>query len=374
MAQAAIITGDGKTLTQAVAGFCVLLREQGFTVGIAETLDALEVARLGTLHDRAVFRTALRTLLCINRQEFDQFSELFDSYWIGDQSRRRAVRQTTFQRPGLLRMRQLMVGVQAVESEAPQEDSLAASATERLLRTDFSNILEEEQERLEELAQRLFRLMSRRLSRRRKAAMRQEQIDLRRTIRRSIPHGGVPLALAWRARQSPRPHIAALLDVSASMDRYSFFLLHFVKALARYFGRVDAFLFSTRLRCITEELHTVKPVELASASDHWRSGTRIGACFATFNDRFGHRALRGDTVVLILSDGLDTGEPEALGREVRRIKQRARKLFWLSPLLGMEDYAPLTRGIRSVLPHVDAFLPAHNLDSLLQLETHLRHA
>ena len=109
-------------------------------------------------------------------------------------------------------------------------------------------------------------------------------------------------------------------------------------------------------------------------SEAWRGGTRIGACLEEFRVQFGHRALSANTVVLVLSDGLDTGEPARLAGQVAHIRRRARRLLWLSPLLGMRGYEPLTRGIQAVLPHVDHFVPAHNLESLLSLEAHLRHA
>ena len=161
------------------------------------------------------------------------------------------------------------------------------------------------------------------------------------------------------------------------MDRYSFFLLRFIYALQRHFDRVDAFLFSTRLTCVTPALKARRFPDtlphLADAADAWSSGTRIGDCLETFNDEYARRVLTRDTLVFILSDGLDTGEPALLTRELQAIKQSARKLIWLNPLLGMKEYEPLARGIASALPLIDAFVPAHNLESLLDLESHLRH-
>jgi len=112
---------------------------------------------------------------------------------------------------------------------------------------------------------------------------------------------------------------------------------------------------------------------LADTADAWSSGTRMGACLETFNDEYARRVLTRDTLVFILSDGLDTGDPALLTRELHAIKHRARKLIWLNPLLGMKGYEPLARGIASALPLVDAFVGAHNLESLLDLESHLRH-
>ncbi len=372
------ISGRSGSLTHTIAGFCGFLREHGFTVGVGETLDALEAARQGTLQNRQEFMTALRSLLCTDRQEFCRFGELFDAYWKGSLQRKHTVRQKGRTRAVTRSIPLLLLGSQAQEAEESGKDTHGASAAERLRRTDFSKVAVDDQDQLEALAARLFRLMSLRLSRHLKASLQKEKIDLRRTIRRSIPYGGTPIDLAHRARKLRRPHLTALLDVSASMDRYSFFLLRFIHALGRHFGRVDSFLFSTRLRCITRELqgsHVSNALpELAGASDAWQSGTRIGASLEAFNEHFSRQALSRNTVVLVLSDGLDTGEPNLLARQIQKIKLRSKKLLWLNPLLGMEGYEPLTRGIQCVLPHVDQFLPAHNLESLLCLETHLRHA
>ncbi len=359
-----------------VAGFCAFLRKNGFTVGIAETLDAIEVARL-VLCDLRAFRAALCSLLCGGKDDADRFDKLFDTYWFSRQTPRHTA-QSKVIRPGMPKIPILAIAARANEAEPGENEGMGASAAENLRTMDFAKAPLKEIDDLEAFAARLFRLMSLRLSRQLKSTMRKDRLDLRRTIRCSISQGGTPIRLAYRTRRPRRPHLAALLDVSASMDRYSFFLLQFLHALEKHFRRVDSFLFSTRLHCISTELRAHQSpaalATLAEKSGAFRGGTRIGESLQAFNDEFGRRMLSKNTVVLILSDGLDTGEPDLLARQVRVIQRRSRRLFWLSPLLGMEGYEPRTRGIRSVLPYVDELLPAHNIESLLRLETHLRHA
>lgn len=366
------------SLTEATAGFCRYLRAEGFGIGTGETLGALKAARLGLLEDPAAWKRALRSLLASDRQEFDRFGALFEAYWQGGGHRRRNVPPVTYAQAGGRRIPILLIGSKAEDAEESEQGSSGASGAEELRKTDFAKVATADQERLEALAARLFRLMSLRLSRQLKPTRLHGHLDLRRTIRRSIPRGGTPLDLSHRARKPRRPHLAALLDVSASMDRYSFFLLRFIHALGRHFARTDSFVFSTRLRCVTQQLRRCSQPgqlrSLATESEAWRGGTRIGDSLKDFRLRFGHRALSGNTVVLVLSDGLDTGEPAHLASQVAHVRRRARRLLWLNPLLGMEGYEPLTRGIQAVLPHVDQFLPAHNLESLLRLEAHLRHA
>jgi len=110
---------------------------------------------------------------------------------------------------------------------------------------------------------------------------------------------------------------------------------------------------------------------LSQHADNWSSGTKIGECLKHFNQQFAKRALSGKNMTIVLSDGLDTGEPEVLATELHKIKRRTRRLIWLNPLKGMPGYQPRTRGMMAALPEIDHFMPAHNVESLLQLETFL---
>jgi uncharacterized protein with von Willebrand factor type A (vWA) domain len=159
------------------------------------------------------------------------------------------------------------------------------------------------------------------------------------------------------------------------MDLYSRFLLQFLYALQNVFGRVETFTFSTRLTRVTNYLKG-RPYRqvLKRLSDvrDWSGGTRIGESLADFNREWGASLLDRRTIVIILSDGWDTGEPELLADALLQIKRRAGRLLWLNPLLGNPAYQPLTRGMAAALPILDCFAPAHNLQSLRELAGHLR--
>ena len=271
----------------------------------------------------------------------------------------------------------LMIGAQGrADPDEEGKSTTGANAVERLRRTDFSRVPADERAQLEALILRLSRLMNRRMTRRLKRSVTPTQVDLRRTIRRNLSQGGDPLYLAYRARKRQKNRLVALLDVSGSMDQYSYFLLLFIHALKSHFEQVDTFLFSTRLTCINEAL-TVR--DLRRALEHtsrlaeaWSSGTRIGACLDAFYREYGSRTLRPDTLVFILSDGLDTDEPETLRRALGRIRGAARAIVWLNPLKGTAGYEPLAQGMQAALPYVDRFAAANTLDSLLALEKTLR--
>jgi uncharacterized protein with von Willebrand factor type A (vWA) domain len=158
------------------------------------------------------------------------------------------------------------------------------------------------------------------------------------------------------------------------MDLYSRFLLQFLYALQNNFARVETFVFSTRLSRVTPHLkgerYAGALTRLARDVHHWSGGTRIGASLAAFVAEW-PRLVDRRTVVIILSDGWDTGDPGQLAGALETIQRRAGRVIWLNPLLGSPGYKPLTRGMQAALPHVDVFAPAHNLASLQALARHL---
>jgi uncharacterized protein with von Willebrand factor type A (vWA) domain len=175
-------------------------------------------------------------------------------------------------------------------------------------------------------------------------------------------------------RRILKTKLVVLCDVSGSMDLYSRLLVQFLYALQNQLGRMETFVFSTRLHRITEGLrgHSYE-VALSRLGDvrDWSGGTKIGESLRAFYQDW-RRLLDRDTVVLVLSDGWDTGDPAVLADALVAIRRRSGKIIWLNPLLGSPDYQPLTQGMVAALPHVDAFLPAHNLESLRDLARHLK--
>jgi uncharacterized protein with von Willebrand factor type A (vWA) domain len=155
------------------------------------------------------------------------------------------------------------------------------------------------------------------------------------------------------------------------MERYSRVLLKFIYVMSNGLENVESFVFGTRLTPITRQL---RERDIDAALDHitdslqdWAGGTRIGEALKTFNYQWGRRVLGQGAIVLIISDGWDRGDIELLSKEMSRLQLSCQRLIWLNPLLGAENYEPLTRGIQAALPYIDDFLPVHNLASLEQL-------
>jgi uncharacterized protein with von Willebrand factor type A (vWA) domain len=201
------------------------------------------------------------------------------------------------------------------------------------------------------------------------------RVDLRRALARSLRTGGDVIVLPrLRRRTRPRP-LVLLCDVSGSMERYSRMLLHFAYGIVRRNRRVEAFLFSTRLTRITLQLRYRRLEDavtaVAQAVPDWSGGTRIGSALKEFHQRWSRRALPGGSVVLLVSDGWDRGDPMELRDEMARLKRSCHRLVWLNPLIGTADYAPLTQGLQAALPFVDDFLPVRSLRNLAELAVHL---
>jgi uncharacterized protein with von Willebrand factor type A (vWA) domain len=203
-------------------------------------------------------------------------------------------------------------------------------------------------------------------------------IDLARTVRRMARDGGEIARIARRARVERTPPLVVLCDISGSMHRYTRMFLHFLHAMSRDCDRVSAFTFGTRLTNITRQLRYRDPdaalAQVSRAVRDWSGGTRIGACLREFNTRWSRRLYGEAALVLLISDGLDREGAEDLARQMERLHKSCRRLVWLNPLLRYEEFEARPAGIRAMLPHVDAFLPVHNLNSLFELRCILQNS
>src|SRR5205807_441294 len=215
------------------------------------------------------------------------------------------------------------------------------------------------------------RLIATRLSRRTRAARRGSLVDLRRTMRRNLRYGGDVLDLVWRRRKIRKASLVLLCDVSGSMDIYSRFLVQFIYALQGALSHVESFLFSTSLTRVTDVLGRRDIREaLRDASERvpdWSGGTKIGASLRQFNETYG-RLVDGRTIVVICSDGWDTGDLEVLESAMRTLHARAGRVIWLNPLLGSPGYEPVTQGMSVALPFVYVLASAYNIRVLRALD------
>ena len=251
-----------------------------------------------------------------------------------------------------------------------------ASRVECWRATDLRHIVDpDEIAATHALAARLARTMRARLVRREQVRRHGHRLDLRRTIHRNVSHGGTLIELAWRRRKIKPLRLVVLLDASGSMSLYTAFFVRFLHGVVDSVREAEAFVFHTRLAHVSPSLRdrdVTRAVEkLALMAQGIGGGTRIGESLATFNRWHARRVINSRTALMIVSDGYDTGAPERLGEEMRRLARRCRRIIWLNPLIGWRDYSPQARGMQAALPYVDLFAPAHNLESLAALEPYL---
>ena len=358
-----------------------MLRALGVEIRPTQLVDLAESLRHVELHRREDVKNAARAILINRYEHLPLFERAFDLFWqphahdalrdldLSMLQRRRRQRQIL--RP--IDERPALDGAGDGEPpEAPQVEKILTYSDQEVLRQkDFAALDEAELAEVRRLMARIPWRLTPRRPRRMTPARRGEQVDLRRTLRRSLRHGGEPLHLARKTRKLKRRPVVLLCDISGSMERYARVLLQFVYAVAHRLDRVEGFVFSTRLTRITRQLQTRnvdRALDDAAAAIHdWAGGTRIGEAVKQFNYQWARRVLGQGAVALIISDGWDRGDIDLLAREMDRLHRSCHRLIWLNPLLGGADYEPLVRGIQAALPHIDDFLPVHNLASLEQL-------
>ena len=375
-----------------LAGFARTLRDNGFKVGLAETRDALAILQSPAGARRSSLKPALRALFAATRSDWERFDEVFDAYWSGTGMRRKA---TLSGEPAASAAPLRRLGQAAASSphglpdhverraHADGDDAAdpggrreGASRAENLSTTDIRHVADpDEIAKVHALAARLARTMRARLVRRQQARRRGQRLDIRRTIHRNVSRGGTPLDLVWRRRKVKPLRLVVLLDASGSMNLYTAFFVRFLHGVVDAFREAEAFVFHTRLAHVSPSLRdrdVTRAVErLALMAQGIGGGTRIGDSLATFNRWHARRVINSRTAVIIVSDGYDTGEPERLAAEMARLRRRCRRIIWLNPLIGWQDFRPEARGMQAALPHVDLFAPAHNLESLAALEPYL---
>ncbi|MFI4995445.1 MAG: VWA domain-containing protein, partial [Hyphomicrobiales bacterium] len=246
-----------------------------------------------------------------------------------------------------------------------------ASSTELLQTKDFAQMTAAEIAQAQRRIARLVMPDDAVMTRRFIADPRGQRIDPRASFRRSLRSGGAAIELARRSRRLRHPPIVALCDISGSMDDYTRIFLHFLHALMEARGRVQVFLFATRLTNVTRQLRARDPDEALARCGvvvkDWAGGTRIADALHEFNRNWSRRALSGGPVVLLFSDGLERTVDHDLAFEMDRLRRSCRRLVWLNPLLRYQSFEARAAGIRAMLPHVDEFRPIHNLASIADL-------
>jgi uncharacterized protein with von Willebrand factor type A (vWA) domain len=377
-----------------LAAFLKTLRDSGFAVGLAEGQDAAGLMAAGYAKKPGLLRSAFKHLFSARKSDWEKFDGIFDAFWLGKRVKSRSVTMGSAKAANNPSLKNLAnnrpdprAGGDSATDQVPSADGAdvdrsgegrmeGASRADNLAEVDFRKMADPEQiEEAHAVAAQLAKSMRTRLTRRDLARRRGYRLDLRRTIHGNISHGGVPISLVKRQRKEKPLRLVMLLDASGSMSMYTGVFLRFIHGVLDEFREAEAFLFHTRLAHVSDAM---KEKDAARALDRLSimaqgagGGTKIGESLQTFNRWHAARVIHSRTVVMIVSDGYETGDAALLGREMAALGRRCRRIVWLNPMMAWQGYTPEARGIQAALPHVDLYAPANTLQSLTALEPYL---
>ena len=371
-------------LAENVMHFARVLRAAGMPVGSDRVQLALQALQVAGLERRGDFHTVLSACLLDRIEHRELFDQAFDLFWrdpgLAGHLRAPLPRATPKEQPAAAPVsRRVGEALFPREPDAPPpaadetapDAALAANEREHLAKADFETMGADEWRQAQRLLSQLRLVFEPLPTRRSRRAAHPGQADWRATLQAMARHGGELWSLRWRRRRTRPAPLVMLADISGSMSRYSRMLLHFGHLLGHADARVESFVFGTRLTRTTRLLNSRDPdlavAQVVRAVEDWSGGTRITTSLHEFNRRWARRVLSSRATVLLVTDGLEHGDTAALGFEMDRLHKSCRRLIWLNPLLRFAGFEPRAGGIKAMLPHVDRFMPVHNLASLEQL-------
>jgi uncharacterized protein with von Willebrand factor type A (vWA) domain len=380
--------------THAVLAFGTNLRDEyGFTGAQGKGHDALRAAEVVGIVDRDRLRHALRVIYCSSPDEVRHFDDAFDRFFRGPEGIAQPDAPARRTRPGPDRAGDDAPAPRphAKDERTPDDDAGGdargegrpadgfpdAAAEWQMLRARYSPhaahaeppvISGEGLDALLAATGTLIASLRRGRSRRWKPARNGPRFDLRRTLRGGVNTGGEPFALHRLGPPRHNPRFVVLIDGSRSMADDAGPSLQFAHALLRRTRRAHAFVFSTAMREVTGALRDRRQTgrALSDLGEAWGGGTRLGANLAAFVRGPGRVLLRPDTVVLIVSDGLDSGDTAGLERAMRTLHRRST-VVWLHPRAGTLDFHPSASGMRAALPSVDLLAAAGDRADMIRL-------
>ncbi|MCV2892878.1 vWA domain-containing protein [Lentibacter sp. XHP0401] len=383
---------EGK-LAENIIHFARALRKAGVNVGPAQVLSAIEAVQTAGFTRREDFYNTLKATLVCRPEQFQTFHQVFTLFWRDPEFLQKMVRS-------MLPLLQTM-GSDAPEAKAAQrraEDALeegkheapddmperdvlemdaqmSLSQTEVLRSLDFEQMSNAEQAAAVAAISKLTLPAKPVKTRRTTPSHIGRQPDVRALLRNALKSGGEFGPLPKKALRTRPLNLVVLCDISGSMATYARMMMHFLHTLVwaphSDWGHVHGFTMGTQLTNITRALHRRDVDDALKAVGHdapdWQGGTRLGDALHAFNRDYSRRVLGQGAVVLLITDGLETGGTEMLRKEAERLSLSCKRLVWLNPLLRFDGFAPKAAGVRTLLPLVDSFHACHNVDSLAEL-------
>jgi len=364
---------------------CRFLRQKGFSLSATEEADALQSLAFLPIDKEKYFKEGLKAILTKNKFQQLKFDEYYDEFW--DQLSKAVDAKTKEKQVKKDKKTDTQKKEAQFESlkswlnlhPADEEKEIATfSDLDVLSKKHFSDLSNDEMRLMMQLLKKMARKLAHQKSRLKKTSKKHQNLDLKRTIRTNLRKGGDIQQLLFSEKKERKMKLVLLCDVSKSMDLYSRFFVHLIYAFQNAYDKIETFVFSTALQRVSDILDNNefdKAFEtISDRVPHWSGGTTIGSCLEDFVKNYGHGMLNKKTIVLILSDGWDTGVPEIMKEAMKTIYKKTKKVVWLNPLAGNENFSPDALGMKTALPYIDVLASAHNLESLrkVMMQMHKR--
>ena len=367
----------------------------GFNTSFDQATQSLEGLQHIDLSKIQEWKNALKSIYCYNFETFEKFDELFDSFWTNEGRKKTTVqRQNNNKNNKTINTRSILAPPEQgtldndstnksmtnnendMEVSSNAVSKITASFIENKKKTDLKELIDSDlQKRIHSAVLKIAKSIKHKRSRRLLADRKGAKLDLRKIVSKSLAYEGYPIKLYKKSKPKKPMRIVSILDISGSMKVYSQIFLTFVKGLVGVDQSADVYLFHTRLMRVTEYLKdndTLSAVNRISLlTEGFSGGTKIGKSLKEFNNVYSKNQVNGRTVVIIISDGYDTGSPKIVSQELEKLKKRNCKIIWLNPLLGWENYEPVAASMKEASSYLDLFAPCSTIEDLENLEKEL---
>ncbi len=386
-----------QTLSNHILKFCFHLRDRGFLIGPQETMDSIRAVQVIDIFNRDQFQACLRLVLCSSKEEQPIFDHAFKEFFLNIKENRlreemlhylsdneKSVRkeasdsgkQQEYEKEAESKQGTAPIGPQGKQTQGGETTGKERNLSWVASRAAFKQSEEyqayippDELGDMEKAAKMLIRKITLKREHSYQSAKKGIRLNFRKTMRGSLQTGGHPVHLYWKKRKKQGAKFVLLCDASRSMSLYAHRFLQFAYALSKFTKHVEVFLFSTKIKRVTDQLldkRTALPV-LSQLGDSWGGGTCIGESIYSFVQDYGPRLLHQETVVMIACDGLDAGDISHMNWAMGEIQRRTPAVIWLNPLLNIEGYEPSARGMKAALKYIDLFTGAYDAHSFLKL-------
>ena len=381
--------------TSRLLDFCHHMFAHGFNTSFYEVTQSLNGLQHIDLSKIKEWKNALKSIYCYNFETFEKFDELFDSFWTNEGRKKTNIQKQNINKNNkTINTRSILAPPEqgALDNDSTNKSmtnnenemevssnavsKITASFIENKKKTDLRELIDSDlQKRIHSAVLKIAKSIKHKRSRRLLADRKGAKLDLRKIVSKSLAYEGYPIKLYKKSKPKKPMRIVSILDISGSMKVYSQIFLTFVKGLVGLDQSADVYLFHTRLLRVTEYLKendTLNAVNRISLlTEGFSGGTKIGKSLKEFNNVYSKNKVNGRTVIIIISDGYDTGDPKIVSEELKRLKKRNCKIIWLNPLLGWENYEPVASSMKEASTYLDLFAPCSTIEHLENLQKEL---